>query len=292
MQDFDIVLLRTFVAVVDAGGFSRAGQRLRRGQSTVSQQIKRLEDQTGAALLDRSAHHLRLTEDGERLLSYARRILALSTEAAALFGGSPAEEVVRIGVTEDYAVDRLPALLSRFAREREGRVRLHVRCGMSRDLLADLDGGDLDIALVKEVHGDRSPLALWHEPLHWVVGQGADAVLAEDPLPLVAFPQGCCYRDQAIHELETQGRAWRIAYTSPNLAGVQAAVIAGLGVALLDRQELPADARRLMPDDGFPAMPDARTALYARSGRLGPAAQEAADLLRESVDGTARRAAA
>ncbi|SOE01611.1 LysR substrate-binding domain-containing protein [Caenispirillum bisanense] len=287
MPDFDIALLRTFVSVIDAGGFTRAGQRVHRTQSTISQQIKKLEDQAGVALLDRSARHLRLTDDGERLLSYARRILALSSEAKALFSGRRTEEVVSIGVTEDYAVDRLPALLSRFARD-HGGVRLHVRCGLSIAMLADLEAGELDLALVKHVRPGSSALATWREPLMWVTAADGGP-MNEDPLPLVVFPLGCVYRDHAVHELEVMGRPWRIAYTSPNLSGVQAAVTAGLGVSLLDRVEVPAGARILGPEEGFPSMPEAEIALYAR-GPMTPAVQAVADLLidsRPQCDGAA-----
>lgn len=291
MADFDLALLRAFVSVVDAGGFTRAGERLHRTQSTISQQIRKLEDEAGVPLLDRSARHLRLTDDGERLLAHARRILALSSEARALFTGRRAEAVVRVGITEDYAADRLPALLSRFAAE-HAAVRLHVRCGLSIAMLADLEAGDLDLALVKQLRPRPEALAAWVEPLYWVAG-AAGRALAEDPLPLVVFPQGCIYRNHAVHELEVMGRAWRIAYTSPNLAGVQAAVTAGLGISLLDRAEIPPGSRILGPEDGFPPLPEAQVALFARQP-LSPAARAVADLLiasREVCAGASRPAA-
>ena len=102
----DLDLLRSFVSVVDSGGFTRAGERVHRTQSTVSQQIKRLEDDVGRPLLIRSGKTVTPTEDGERLLSYARRILALAGEARDMLARPEAEGVVRLGIPEDFAADR------------------------------------------------------------------------------------------------------------------------------------------------------------------------------------------
>src|ERR1700741_946562 len=79
----DLDLLKSFVSVVDAGGFTRAGERVHRTQSTVSQQILKLERAVGRPLLkrQRSGKGLAPTEEGEILLTYARRLLAIATEA-------------------------------------------------------------------------------------------------------------------------------------------------------------------------------------------------------------------
>lgn len=284
MRDLDIVLLRAFVAVADAGGFTAAGTRLHRTQSTVSQQIRKLEEQVGRRLFERTARSLELTEDGERLLGHARRILALSSEAAGLFAG-PTTEVVRIGVPEDYAVDHLPLLLGRFTQARP-EVRLHVECDLSVRLMDALDAGDMDLVLVKQFHDDRPALAEWTEPLHWYGGSGAPP--PDGAVPLVVFPQGCVYRNLAVHELEKAGLPWRVVYSSPSLAGVQAAVRAGLGVSVLSPSALGPDMRRL---DGLPPLPSSRLVLYGRK-RLGPGARAAADLLADSLNTRRGNAAA
>lgn len=253
---FDLDLLKAFVSVVDAGGFTRAGERVHRTQSTVSQQIRRLEEQAGHELLVRGPRAVRLTAEGERLLAYARRILALSAEArAALAEGGGG--VVRLGIPEDFAVAALTGLVAEFAR-RHPKVRLSVRCALSCDLAADLSRGDLDLALMKR-EGGGAPVrgavrASWPERLVWVAGapQGGPDVF--DPVPLVAFPQGCLYRNRAVHALEQAGRDWRIAYESPNLIGIEAALAGGLGVALLEQRAVGPAHVVLDAASGLPAV--------------------------------------
>src|SRR5712671_132323 len=146
MLDFD--LLRSFVSVVDTGGFTSAGERVHRTQSTVSQQIKRLEETLGYLLLHRDGKQATPTEQGERLVSYARRLLALEQEARDVVARPDSEGVVRLGLPEDFAAYRLTELLSDFARARPG-LRLHVRCGKSARLRHALERRDLDLALLK-----------------------------------------------------------------------------------------------------------------------------------------------
>ena len=281
MREMDLGLLRTFVSVVDAGGFTRAGERVHKTQSTVSQQIRRLEEQVGLPLLDRNSRAVALTDDGERLLGYARRLLALNDEANAVLSGRPAAEVVRLGVPEDYAVERLPRLLAGFARETR-RLRLDVRCDLSVRLRADVESGDLDIALVKQEPGRPGALHCWREPLCWI-GPAVEDLHREDPLPLVLFPQGCVYRNRAVHELERAGRRWRVAYSSPNHAGVRAAVSGGLGVSVLPHSALPPGARFLGESDGLPALPETELALLIGRSARGSGVELVAGLLTESL---------
>src|SRR5579875_3284971 len=166
----DIELLRSFVSVIDAGGFTRAGERVHRTQSTVSQQIKRLEDSVGRPLLVRNGKQAIPTEEGERLLSYARRILALEQEARDIVARPVVEGVVRLGIPEDFAAYRLVELLSDYVRSRP-TLRLDVRSGLSATLRAALDRGELDVALVKRNAGDGPCLAAWPERLQWVTSR-------------------------------------------------------------------------------------------------------------------------
>ncbi|MBK4717267.1 LysR family transcriptional regulator [Azospirillum sp. YIM DDC1] len=281
VREMDLGLLRTFVSVVDAGGFTRAGERVHKTQSTVSQQIRRLEEQVGLPLLDRNSRAVALTDDGERLLGYARRLLALNDEANAVLSGRPAAEVVRLGVPEDYAVERLPRLLADFARANR-RLRLDVRCDLSVRLRADVECGDLDIALVKQEPGRPGALRAWREPLCWV-GPAVEDLHRDDPLPLVLFPQGCVYRNRAVHELERAGRRWRVAYSSPNHAGVRAAVSGGLGVSVLPHSALPAGARFLGVADGLPALPETELALLTGGAARGGGVELVTGLLMESL---------
>jgi DNA-binding transcriptional LysR family regulator len=276
----DLELLRSFVSVVDAGGFTRAGERVHRTQSTVSQQIRRLEDSIGRPLLLRKGKRISPTEEGERLLSYARRILALAEEARDVVARAAPDEIVRLGVPEDFAAYRLAQVLSKFTRSRPD-LRLDVRCDLSVCLRRDLARGSFDVALVKRDAGDADEsgtLATWPERLRWVTSKRFPVDHSRDPLPLAAFEQGCLYRRRAIHHLEAAGRSWRIAYTSKNLAGIQAAVSAGLGVSILPDVAILADHHVLGTREGFPKLSNTEVAVVIRPD-ASPATRRLADLL-------------
>lgn len=273
----DLDLLRSFVSVVDAGGFTRAGERVHRTQSTVSQQIRRLEDALGRELVHRNGRQATPTEEGERLLSYARRILALAEEARDVVARPSGEGVVRLGIPEDFAAYRLAELLSEFARARPG-LRLDVRCGLSARLARELERGELDLALFKRDAAARAAaIARWPERLHWVASR-RHPVDHAGAVPLAVFEQGCLYRNRAIHALEAAGRAWHVAYTSPNLPGIQAAVSAGLGVSILPDVAILAEHRVLGRRDGFPPIPNTELALVAAPDAT-PATRRLADVL-------------
>jgi DNA-binding transcriptional LysR family regulator len=286
----DLDLLRSFVSVVDAGGFTRAGERVHRTQSTVSQQIRRLEESLGRPLLHRNGKQATPTEEGERLLSYARRILALAEEARDVVARPAGDGVVRLGIPEDFAANRLTKVLSKFARSRPG-LRLDVRCDLSVKLRSDLERGELDLALMKRDAGENGAIAVWPERLHWVTSRSHPVEARYDSVPLAVFPQGCLYRNRAVHTLEAAGRAWHIAYTSPNFAGIQAAVSAGLGVSILPDTAVLADHRVLRSKDGFPAISDTELALVAAPD-ASPATRRLAELLADFCHSADPRAAA
>src|ERR1700760_942188 len=158
----DLELLRSFVSVVDAGGFTRAGERVHRTQSTVSQQIKRLEEEVGQPLLYRNGKDTTPTEAGERLLSYARRLLSLAEEARDVVAQPGKEGAVRLGVPEDFAANRLAKWLATFSRAHP-TLRLDVRADQSIPLKRDLDRGELDLALFKRDAGEKGGIAVWPE---------------------------------------------------------------------------------------------------------------------------------
>ncbi|OZI82790.1 MULTISPECIES: LysR substrate-binding domain-containing protein [Bordetella] len=272
----DLDLLHSFVSVVDAGGFTRAGERVHRTQSTVSQQIRKLEDALGCALFVREGRRVQLTEDGERLLGYARRMLALSSEIRETVSGRQRIEVVRLGIPDEFAVDRLTEVVASFARSHP-EVRLSVRCDLSAALARALARGELDVALLKREPGAGPSMAAWPEHLHWIGPHDAEPEAA-DPIPLVLFPQGCLYRNRAIHALESAGRRWRVAYESPNLAGLQAALAGGIGIALLERRCITAAHRVL--DSLLPRAAPTELALYAGS-TASAAARELARTVEE-----------
>ncbi len=273
----DLDLLRSFVSVVDAGGFTRAGERVHRTQSTVSQQIRRLEASLGRPLLLRNGKRVAPTEAGERLLSYARRLLALSAEARDVVARPQGGGVTRLGISDDFAAYRLAQMLSKFARLHPG-LRLDVRCDLSVRLRHGLENGELDLALLKRDAGDGAAIAAWPERLHWVMSRRHPIDLKRDPVPLVVFDQGCLYRNRAIHALEAAQRAWHVAYTSSSLAGIQAAVTAGLGVSILAEVALLAEHLKFGPGTGFPRVGGTELALVVAADPT-PATQHLADYL-------------
>ncbi len=275
----DLDLLRSFVSVVDAGGFTRAGERVHRTQSTVSQQIKRLEEVVGFPLLHRNGKDATPTEGGERLLAYSRRLLALEQEARDVIAQPTGDGIVRLGIPEDFAAYRLPELLGEFARSRPG-LRLDVRSGRSLQLRQALERGELDLALYKRDAGEAGGIAAWPERLHWVTSRAHPVAFTMDSLPLVAFDQGCLYRNRMIHAAEVAGRGWHIAFTSANLAAIQAAVSAGLGVSILPEIAILPEHRMLRRADGFPPITNTEVALVAAAG-ASPATNRLAEMLVE-----------
>lgn len=294
-------LLRAFVTVVECGGFSAAAERLRRGQSAVSLQIKRLEDRLGVRLLERNPRHVALTSEGEIILDRARRILDLNDELVAQAREPELSGVVRLGAPEDFATSHLPRVLARFVRSYP-RVALEVTCELTLEVMERFRAGGLDLALVKREpsglgggvgggpagssSGGLGPgLKVWREPLVWV---GVDKALAhgDAPLPLVVSPRPCVYRKRATDSLDAAGRAWRIAYTCGSLAGNHAAVRAGLGLAVLPKDMVPADLTVLDDESlGLPALADTEIALIAAAQLGAPAIRLRDYIVRELEHG-------
>src|SRR5215469_7684003 len=285
----DLELLKSFVSVVDAGGFTRAGERVHRTQSTVSQQIRRLEDDIGQPLLVRNGKDVTLTEAGERLLSYARRLLALEEEARDVLARPDHEGAVRLGIPEDFAAYRLAKLLATFSRSHP-QLRMDVRADQSTYLKRDLERGDLDVALLKRDASEKGGIASWPERVHWVTSKHHARDFRSGSLPLIGFPGGCLYRARAIHALESAGRAWHMAYTSSSLAGIQAAVAAGMGLSILADMAIQSDHRVLTAKEGFSPIEKTELALVA-SPDASPATLRLADKLAEYCDNVQAKAA-
>jgi DNA-binding transcriptional LysR family regulator len=275
----DLELLKTFVCVVDEGSFTRAAERVHRTQSTVSQQVRKLEELVGNPLLlrDRTGQNISVTEHGELLIHYARRLLALSSEAVEALASDLDLEILRIGVPEDFDARRMAVILAGFNRARP-EARLETVSGMSTDLKQKLATGAIDIALVKREPDSGPCWAAWPEALVWVKGAGVDS--ANGVLPLALFPQGCIYRQRAIRLLDVAQRPWRVAFGSHSLTGIQAAVASGLGVSVL-----PASA--VLPEHSvctdLPELPPTELALISREGALTGLQRALVEFLREEL---------
>ncbi|WP_353229054.1 LysR substrate-binding domain-containing protein [Novosphingobium sp.] len=264
-RTFDLDLLRCFVTIAETGSFTRAGDRLGRTQSTVSLQIKRLEDQIGRAVFARSPRSMALTPEGERLLGPARQMLRLNDAALAELFEPDMVGRVRLGVPEDFATAHLPAVLAAFAKAHP-LVELEVTCDLTLNLQAAFHAGQFDLVLVKrEPSAALEGVRVWREPLVWVARDGSAAAGAGS-VPLVMSPEPCVYRKRAIDALEAMGRKWRVAYTSTSLAGARSAVNAGLGITVLPREMVPAYLTAITSDHDLPPLYDTEIALIEAPG--------------------------
>lgn len=257
-------LLQSFVAIVETGSFTRAGERMHLTQSTISQQMRRLEQQLGCPLLDRSGRQVVTTAQGETLLGLARRILGLLAQAGDRVG--EASLPLRLGVPEDFAAGAMTAVLAAFARQYP-EVRLEVQSDLSHALWQAFEAGELDLALIKQGQGE--PIARWREPLAWVDSRDWPAG-ERDPVPLVVFPSEGLYRRQITDALDARGIAWRIAYVSASLASLQGAVSAGIGVSLLPTRLLQPDQVELTH---WPSVRPVELALHLGAGGSEPLAR-------------------
>ncbi|MFN3513692.1 MAG: LysR substrate-binding domain-containing protein [Phenylobacterium sp.] len=281
--NLELDLLRAFLTVAEARSFTRAGERLGRTQSAISLQIRRLEERLERQLLIRDPRHVGLTAEGEAFLPQARRLLRLNDEIVGGIFEADIEGEVRLGAPEDFATVHLPAILGAFAQSHP-KVALSVTCDLTLHLLDNLRTGALDLALVKrEPLGPDLGLRVWREPLVWVAGDSG-IVADQSVAPLVVAPNPCVYRKRAINALEAQGIPWRIAYTSPSLAGQHAALRAGLGVTVLPSDMAPPDLLRLGPESGLPDLADTEIALMRAPAAVPRAAEKLAEYIRAALD--------
>lgn len=281
--NLDVDLLRTFVTIAHAGNFTRAAERLLRQQSTISLQIKRLEDALGQRLLDRTPRSVSLTPEGEAVLDYAQKILDLNDEVVSLVIEPQMQGNVRLGMPEDFATHHMSSILSRYVQAYPS-VSLEVTCDLTLNLLGGFRAGSFDIVLVKREQGAGSQgLRVWREPLVWVSGHH-DFVAGNGPLPLVVSPEPCVYRKRAINALNRARKRWRIAYTCGSLAGALAAVRGGLGVAVLPREMVP-HGLHITDGDPLPDLKDTEIALMTTRALTPPAAKLRDHIVRCLGDG-------
>jgi DNA-binding transcriptional LysR family regulator len=246
----DPVLLRSFVTVAQALSFSRAAQQLGVRQSTVSQHIRKLESAVGRQLFVRDTHSVELTGDGQAMVGLARAILDSNDRAMSFFASSELRGRLRFGAGEDFALSRLAEVLREF-QTTHPRVELELTIDLSAVVHKKLAGRQLDLVLAKRLPGEAAGELVWRDQLVWV---GSDATHLEpgQPVPLVVYPPPSITRIHALRTLDESGVARRIACTSSSLSGVQAAVLAGLGVTVYASSLIPAGLRPLagLPDPG------------------------------------------
>ncbi|HTO50983.1 MAG TPA: LysR substrate-binding domain-containing protein [Burkholderiales bacterium] len=247
--NLEIDLLRTFAAIADTGSFTAAAELVARTQSAVSVQVRRLEEIVGRRVFERTSRSLALTPAGETLLGYARRILELNDESVRSIVEAPVAGEIRLGITEYFVPNELPAILARFAAAYPG-VHLEVRMGLSRDLREELAQKEFDAVIVRLAPRERDQ-AIWSEPQVWAAREGFEPERSA-VLPLALLPAPCVLREHALESLKRLKRPWTIAFTGSSMVSVQAAVRAGLGVSILPRSSLLPGMQMLPKSRNYP----------------------------------------
>lgn len=248
----DLDVLRTFTAIAETGSFTTAANAVYRTPSAVSMQIKKLEDILGRAVFSRDARSVALTTDGEMLLGYARRMLAINREAVSKFIIPDIVGVVRLGSPDDYGERVLPQVLKRFAQSHPA-IAVDVTIDQSSNLRRRMDDRALDITLLTNSYKSSALDAevLLTEPIVWAGAKGGSAHLRE-PLPVSLWEEGCAWRARALDALGRAGRNYRVAYMSAHTAGQRAAILADLAVAPLPKSFLGNEMVELGVKDGLP----------------------------------------
>ena len=260
----DIDQLQTFVAIVDYGSFTRAAEHVFKTQSAVSMQMRRLEERIGKQLFTKDGRGVRLTDEGDKLLNYARRIIRLNNEAITAFDENRLQGSLRIGTPDDYADRYMPDIINRFARSHPN-VELYIVCEDSVDLAERLKQGELDLALVTHNARTRQSEVVRTEALCWVAS--ANHPLPVDrPVPLAVGRRDCCWRDLAVKALDGVGREYRILFTSWSATVLASAVLAGMAVSVLPESAVRNGMRVLTPADGFPTLEPVQIGLMKRPG--------------------------
>ena len=247
-------LLRVFLAVVDSGGYTAAGQLLHRTQAAISQQVRRLEEAAQVALFEHPRRLVQLTPEGRVLVEYARRMMALNEEALAGLRSGEVAGRVRIGANNHYATHVLPRLLAEFSRLHPG-VQVEMHTGVAADMQERL-GGSYDIVINIHPAGLGAGHLLRREQLHWVTALH-DAPCLIDTVPMAFLPQGSLLRSLAVAALGRAGRSWRVVHESSNVASLAAAAASGWAVSVFQRSSIDAAQLRVLgADDGMPALPE------------------------------------
>jgi DNA-binding transcriptional LysR family regulator len=281
--------LRSFLAIVDSGSFTKAAERVHKTQSAVSMHIRRLEEQLGCALFVKHGRGARLTAEGERLIEFARRIIQVEAGALAALSRKGLRGAARLGMPDDYAESFLAEILSRFNR-RHPFVEVSVVCEASLELAAQVSAGALELALVTDHPGFHGFELLREEPLVWAA---AERFRVEDgaPVPLALGSGTCVWRRAAEDALAAAPRPTRGLFFSKNYSAIGTVVRAGLAATILPASLVGEGLRRLGPNDGLPELPANRMGLIHAPGRPTEEAKALADAIRWTIAAPARQAA-
>lgn len=273
-------LLRTFLAVADAGSFTAGARRIFRTQSAASLQIRQLEDLIGQPVFERYGRGVRLAAAGERLEPVARQVVGDLDRALSAFSDGGLSGRVRVGIPDEMARGLLSEAIGAFGAAHPN-TQIAVSCAASSGFEAALAAGDLDIAVYDAGAAAARSEVLFEEPVEWAASP-RHRVWSRDPLPVALFDRACWWRDAALVWLERAGRPYRIVYSSESVGGIHAALNAGIAVGVLARSSIGEKLVRLGPQDGFAdPLPDATLVLrVAKSATSDPTVAAMADALR------------
>jgi DNA-binding transcriptional LysR family regulator len=282
MAPLDLDQLQTFISIADTGSFTKAADEVHRTQSAVSMQMRRLEERIGKPLFEKDGRMNKLSEEGEKLLSYARRMIRLNRETLAAFDDSCLEGHIRIGTPDDYADRFLPEIMARFSRSNP-RVELSVICEPTFNLVDHIKRGNLDLALVTHDGSRGQSEVVRREPLLWVTSAN-HLTHEQDSLPLAFGRPTCQWRRNACDALDAMNREYRILFTSWSATVIIAAVMSGLAVSVLPECALRPGMRVLGEADGFTALPDIKIGIMRGHSTKPEVVDALARHIAESLD--------
>lgn len=250
---FQLDLMKTLVAGVQAGGFAKAAEKIGRTQSAISLQMKKLEELAGTGLFEKQGRVLALTPSGETMYHYAQRLLELNEEAVTAVRGAGVAGEVKVGMSMDFEHTFLPNVLARFGRAHP-QIVLDLHVDRNTALRTKAARKELDVAVLfsNEV---KAAQTVGQVRMAWI-GRRDLAWVRGEPLPLLLLEAPCVFRDAALRALDGAGIRWRIAVTSPSLGGLWAAARAGLGLTVRTAMTVPAELANLGDELALPALPE------------------------------------
>lgn len=259
MENLDSDLLRTFIAVAQAGSVTDGATRIHRSQSATSLQIKRLENIIGLAVFERHGRGVVLSETGQRLLPVAIEVTTRLDATLRDISQLPIKGKLRIGIPDDHDRAKLAQIVATFT-QMHPQVELEVTCAISAGFPEALERGHLDLAVYEVEHPTLDEEVLFEDPTCWVQSEQRDFG-AEETLPVALFDHACWWRDAAIRSLEMRRKPYRVVYSSQSVSGVIAAVEAGISVGLLGRSSLQRGLSVANPNFGFEPTPTSKLVL-------------------------------
>lgn len=262
MRGFEFDQLKTFTTVAKAGSLSAAAALVHLSQSTVSEQMRKLEARAGVPLLLRSKQGVEPTPAGVRLLEHARRLVALNEAAFDELRGQAIKGELRVAITDYFRPNEVAGMLARL-RDCYPRLSLHVRAMKSVEIELAQSRGQIDLGVIMNLSaGPLRPIAgntpwiLRREPLYWVAAPALAEQLPER-LPLVLLPDDCMMHQTAVRLLEEKARPYDLVHSASGVAGLQSMIAAGLGVGCLCASLIPDGLVRLGVKYRLPPLPEA-----------------------------------